>query len=209
MAARGVSEELITEALAGSDRAWMRLLGQLWDAVEHRVRTSRRMGQLRGSEDDRRDVTTRVFVRLRKNDLRALRTYPSWSQRNPDKTFDDWLTILVTNVIRDHVRERLGAVDEQGAALKRLVNTLADSIDAVDERGERPPITARLTTQALLDRARQLVPAPELAVLAAWLEGSDFDQLAMMFELGRRDDARAMVRAVLARLRRDLRDGEF
>ena len=92
----GSTNRLISEALAGSELAWKHLLGQLWDGVERRVRASRRMGQLRGSDDDRREVASRVFARLRRNELRALRTFPSWAERNRDKTFDDWLTIIAT-----------------------------------------------------------------------------------------------------------------
>lgn len=196
----------IGEALAGSDRAWARLLQELWTTVEERVRTSRRMGQLRGSDDDRREVVTRVFARLRRNDLRALRTFPAWSERNPGKTFDDWTTILVTNVIRDYVRERLGDVDEHGQGLKRLVNTLAESLDEVDARGERAPLTDRLTMAALLDRAGDIVPADQLAALGSWLRGADFAQIATEHALASSDAARGLVRAALARLRREFRD---
>ena len=61
---------LIARALAGDNPAWMRLLGVLWERVETRVGHSRRMGQLRGSADDRREVVSRVFARLRRNDVR-------------------------------------------------------------------------------------------------------------------------------------------
>lgn len=186
----------------------MLLLGRLWDSVEQLVRTTRRMGQLRGSVDDRREVVSRVFARLRSHDLRALRTFPRWSERHGNKTFDDWLTIVVTNVIRDYVRERLGGTDETGAALKRLVNTLADSLDEDTAHAGRMPVTARLTATALLERAKQILTHEQLDVLGTWLEGADFAQVATRHALPDRETARALVRAALAKLRRDLREDE-
>jgi len=191
---------LIERATSGDETAWMHLLGQLWDLVTQRVRSSRRMGQLRGSDDDRREVVSRVFARLRRNEFRALRTYTSWRGRHPTKTFDDWLAIVVANVIRTYVAERIG-VDGS----KRLVNTFAEGWDAHEE-GSRPPVTAELTARALLASATELLPSDQLASLRCWLSGKDFSEIAS--ELGWQDAtaARSKVRAALARLRREVRE---
>jgi hypothetical protein len=187
----GDLDAYLSRALAGEDAAWARLLGLLWERVDARVSMSRRMGQLRGSLDDRREVVSRVFARLRRNDLRALRTFAPWQARNPDKTLDDWLAIVTANVIRDYVSERLGDVDAAGNGLKRLLHTLADAIENDSEPRKRPQITATVAARELLEIARTRLPADQLAALAAWLGGHDHE--------------RPKVRAALARLRRELR----
>jgi hypothetical protein len=164
------------------------------------------MGQLR-SEDDRREVVSRVFARLRRNELRALRTFPAWQDANPDKSFDDWLTILVTNVIRDYAAERLGDLDASGAALKRLVNTLAESLDAGTNVRLDPAITDAVAAAQLLEVARARLSADQQVALAGWLAGADFAELAA--EHGWRPEvARNKFRAAIARLRRELRTEE-
>ncbi len=198
-------DDWIAGSLAGDESAWVRLLGQLWELVDQRVRTSRSMGQLRGSVDDRREVISRVFARLRRNEFRALRTLAAWRERHRDKTFEDWLTILVTNVIRDYVAQRIG-----GHGLNRLVNTLAESLDARDEdrSGHRPPITSALAATELLATAKSILPEDQYAALGSWLVGGDFGEIAAEHGWPDAGAARGKVRAALARLRRDLRDRE-
>jgi hypothetical protein len=200
-------DRLIARALAADEPAWMRLLGVLWQRVETRVGQSRRMGQLRGSVDDRREVVSRVFARLRRNDLRALRTFPAWRERNRDKTFDDWLAIVVANVIRDYVAERLGDVDDAGRGLKRLINTLADTIDGSDHEPRlRPAITNAIAAAELLAFARATLPADQLAALTRWLAGDELAEIAAAEGWASAAAARTTLRAALARLRRAWRD---
>lgn len=201
-------EVWLERSLAGDERAWVGLVGQLWTRVEERVARSSYMGQLRSSTDDRREVLTRVFARLRRNDLRALRTFPAWRDAHPDKTFDDWLTIVVANVIRDYVSERLGDVDESGAGLKRLINTLAGTLDEPAEGAARPPYTDTVAAGELIAVARRLLPPEQQLALAGWLAGADFDELAREHGWNGAAEARQRVRAGLARLRRELRDEE-
>lgn len=203
-------ESALAGSLAGDKASWVRLLGQLWDLVDAIVRGSRRMGQLRGSIDDRREVISRVFARLRRNEFRALHTFAVWHQRNPGKTFHDWLTILVTNVIRDYVSERLGDVDQDGRGLKRLVNTLADSLDARDDErsGLRPAITRSIAAMQLIATARAILPDDQHAALRSWLTGSDFGEIAAELDWPNAIAARNKVRAALARLRREVKDRE-
>jgi len=195
----------VVRALEGDDAAWVCLLGALWDHVEARVGASRHMGQLRGSVDDRREVVSRVFARLRRNDLRALRTFPAWQTRNPGKMFDDWLSIVVANVIRDYVSERLGDCDPEGRGLKRLLHTLADALDAGDVQQLRPAITSAVAARELIEIARARLPSDQLAALAAWLGGADFDDIATTHGMSSAAAARDKIRAALARLRRELR----
>jgi hypothetical protein len=200
-------EGWLERSLAGDESAWVGLLGELWSRVDHRVARSRYMGQLRDSLDDRREVVTRVFARLRRNELRALRTFPAWRDAHPGKTFDDWLTIVVTNVIREYVAERLGDVDASGAGLKRLINTLAESLDAAGEVTRRPSFTNTVAAAELVAAARKCLPADQQLALAGWLAGADFSELAREHGWTNADAARLRVRAGLARLRRELRDG--
>jgi hypothetical protein len=192
----------IAGSLAGDRTAWMHLLGELWEQVDKRVRNSRRMGQLRGSADDRREVVSRVFAKLRRNEFRALRHFSAWRARNPDKRFDDWLTIVTTNAIRDHVTLRLGAI-ESGVGLKRLVNTLAESIDSI-EPGQRPAITDAITARELLVVARERLLDDQYNALGGWLAGCNFDEIGATYGWTAME-ARAKVRAALARLRREVR----
>lgn len=202
MSAGATVEACLERSLAGDDAAWVHLLRLLWERVDLRVVTSRFMGQLRGSNDDRREVVSRVFARLRRNELRALRTFPAWRDAHPDKTFDDWLTILVTNVIRDYVAERLGDLDASGAGLKRLVNTLAESLDGADVP-LRPSITNTVAAAQLIAVAKQRLPADQQSALGGWLAGADFAELAARHGWST-DLARKKVRAAIARLRREL-----
>jgi hypothetical protein len=208
--ADGDVDRLIGRALAGDEPAWMRLLAMLWQRVDTCVGHSRRMGQLRGSADDRREVTSRVFARLRRNDLRALRTFPAWQERNRDKTFDDWLAIVVANVIRDYVAERLGDTDDAGRGLKRLIGTLAETLDGADDDGReprlRPAITNAIAAAELLAFARATLPVDQLAALTRWLGGDDFSEIAATQGWASATVARATLRAALARLRRALRN---
>jgi hypothetical protein len=202
----GVSVEAWLErSLAGEEAAWMHLLGGLWDQVDRQVRTSRFMGHLRSSVDDRREVVSRVFARLRRHDFRALRTFPAWRERNPDKTFDYWLTIVVANVTRDYVAERVGDLDVDGHALKRLINTLAESLDHAEAAGARPAITNTIAATEILALARTRLPAEQWAALYAWLAGAEFAEIADARGLASEHAARHQVRAALARLRRELR----
>lgn len=200
-------EVWLERSLAGDEAAWVHLLGALWDDVDHRVKRSALMGQLRGSVDDRREVVSRVFARLRRNDLRALRTFPAWRDRHPDKTFADWLAIVVANVIRDYVSERLGDVDLAGAGLKRLINTLAESLDGAGDaaHARRPEITNTIAVAELLAAARARLTEDQWTALRGWLAGAEFDEIAE--ELGWADPglARNKIRAALARLRREVR----
>jgi hypothetical protein len=196
----------LERSLAGNETAWVHLLGGLWDEVEKRVERSRMMGQLRSSVDDRREVVSRVFERLRRNELRALRTFPAWRERHPDKTFADWLAILVANVIRDYVSERLGDVDVSGAGLKRLINTLAESLDIGDEaRALRPEITNALVAAELIAAARTRLAPDQWSALCGWLAGGDFAEIAGEHGWKGPEVARSKVRAAIARLRRDAR----
>jgi DNA-directed RNA polymerase specialized sigma24 family protein len=80
------------------------------------------------------------------------------------------------------------------------LNEFASS-PALEDLGVRPPLTAAQTARELIEFARSRLPAEQLALLEAWLEGASFDDMAR--EHGTTaDEARKLVRAAVATLRR-------
>jgi len=198
---------LVDQVLAGSDRAWQRFFLRYGSKVEQLAKRSRSLGSLRETADDCRNVMTRVFERLRRDDFRALRLYLQWQQRNDTRQFEDWITVVTTNVARDYVEERLGAARDQ--PIKRLVNTLAGALDDSDEAlAVGAHITPKLAAQQIMDFAQHDLPPIQLAVIKSWMLGNDFDDIAGEHRLSSADEAKKHLRAGLARLRRKLADSE-
>ncbi len=188
--------------LGGDETAWPRLLERLWPDVERQVARSRSLGPMRASADDRNEVVSLVFTRLRRDGYRALRLHGDWQRRHPDKGFGDWLAIVTANVLRDYVSTRLAG----GTAVERLIDTLTESMD---ERGGsyRPPYTSTAAAHELLDRAERSLPPDQLGPLASWLRGHEFEEIATMHNLVDGRQAQAKVRAALGRLRHQVREG--
>ena len=117
--------------------------------------------------------------------------------------FNDWLTIVTVNVIRNYITAKLGAPRADKSSAKQLVNTFADALKV--DGGEplvRPQMTNRETANQILEYAREQLAEDQLAVLAGWLEGSSFDELATELHLGDAKSADKILRAALAKLRR-------
>ena len=190
---RGILDRVdIAEVVAGVPGAWQRFFGEHAPSVDRIARASRSMGSFAASDDARRDVMARVFERIRRDDHRALRLYLDWQTRYPAKAFGDWLVIVTTNVIRDYVSERLGRAD--AIALELPDDTAALLV--------LPHATTRETARQLIEYARAILPAEQASCLAAWLEGSDFAEIAAATGLADARAAERSVRAALARLRR-------
>lgn len=198
-------KDLVDQVIAGGERAWQRFFLRYGSKVELIAKRSRSLGSLREQADDCRNVMTRVFERLRRDDFRALRLYLQWQERNATRQFDDWLTVVTTNVARDYVEERLGASRDQ--PIKRLVNTLAGALDDSDEAlAVGAHITPKLAAQQIMAYAQGDLPAVQLEVLKSWLLGNDFEAIAAEVQLSGPDEAKKHLRAGLARLRRKLAD---
>ena len=196
-------DEILRRVLRGDQSAWMTLFSQYGPVVERIARTNRSMGSYRGSVDDVRNVMARVFERLRRDDYRALRTFADWRDKNPGKVFSDWLTIVTVNVVRNYISSKLGAPSPDGASLKQLVNTFADALPLDgDAQLVRPHITTKETAQRIVEYAQDHLADDQLAVFAAWLEGSTFDEIASELHLVDAKAADRILRAALARLRR-------
>jgi DNA-directed RNA polymerase specialized sigma24 family protein len=164
-------EEILRRVLRGDQVAWMALFSHYGPVVERIARANRSMGSYRGSEDDIRNVMAQVFERLWRDDYRALRMFSGWRDKNPGKAFQDWLTIVTVNVVRNYISSKLGSPSQDGASVKQLVNTLADalSVDG-DELLIRPHITTKETAQRIVEYARDNLADDQFAVLAAWLK---------------------------------------
>jgi RNA polymerase sigma factor (sigma-70 family) len=199
-------EELADRASRGDDGAWKELVERLWPHVRALVRDSRAMSARRRSEDEVRDVVTRLFHKLGASNGRGLRLHFSWRERHPDKTFEDWLRIATKNALRDHLRERLGSRRSAAGdtpdepSVKRLLNELA-TWTGLDDVGVRPPITNAQTARQLLEFARDRLPPDQHRALTAWLTGDSFEEIGASLG-GATEDARRLVRAAIATLRR-------
>jgi DNA-directed RNA polymerase specialized sigma24 family protein len=196
------AEELAHAATEGHRAAFSALSAHLWPEIVSLVGSSRSMSARR-DEDSVREVATRVLEKLERNDRAALRQLAAWQGRHPDKTFSDWLRIVVTNAARDYLRERRGAANPNGMGptSKQLLNECAVAL-ATDELSTRPPFTAAQAARQILTFAQARLPDDQLEALAQWLTGSTFEDMAR--GLGGCDPAsvKQLVRAAIATLRR-------
>jgi hypothetical protein len=195
----GLCESLAARVSGGDGDARRLLLEHLWPVWLKMVAGSRRMGSLARSEDHVRNVAVHLIEKLEAVGNKGFRQWLDWRERNPDKTFGDWLRILTVNTIRDYVREQLGgrpeSADEPSA--KRLLNEFASSL-GTNDRGVRPPITAAETARELFEFARARLPNEQFVVLALWLEGKSFDEMRTASPA----EAQRLLRAGVAVLRR-------
>jgi uncharacterized protein (DUF2267 family) len=169
------------------------------------------MGSFARSEDCVRDVLANLVQKLGEDGARRLRTFPDWHARNPDKTFEDWARIVAANAIRDYVRTQLGAAaTSEGEPLpsaKRLLNEFSMS-PRLDELGFRPPVTAAQAARQLLEYAEAHLPPAQCQALGAWLDGSTFEEIECDLGLEEPGEAKRLVRAAIAVLRRRFAPGE-
>jgi RNA polymerase sigma factor (sigma-70 family) len=195
-------ERLAERGAAGDENARRTLMEVLWPSLLEMVRSSRSMGSLARSADHVHEVATRLVEKLAGRDGHVLRTYAPWRNRNPERTFADWLRIVTKNAVRDYVREQVGPrnADADEPSLKRLLNEFTSS-PVLEEQGVRPPLTAAQTARELLEFARDRLPEPQLRVLAAWLEGASFEDIGAEAG-GTAGEARKLLRAAVATLRR-------
>lgn len=197
-------EELVKASAGGDGAAWTALVKEIWPYLIHLAKSSRSMGAMARSEDHVRNVVTAVVAKLGRDDRRGLNLSLSWCARNTSKGFDDWLRVVTTNVIRDYVRHELGdALSRTGAepSVTGFLNEFRTS-PILDSLGIRPPITAAQTARELLQFAENHLPALQLSALRAWLDGHELGEIAEQGALPDADEARKLVRAAIATLRR-------
>ena len=196
------AEPLARRVAAGDAAAFRALFELLWEPC---LRFARGQSALRGaSEDDVREVVTRFIAKLEQEEHRALQLYLDWATRHPEKTFADWLKIALSNAARDYGRELRGgearAVPGEPSA-KRLLNELAKQLP-LDDVGVRPPVTDAQTARQLLEFAQRELPQDQRTALLEWLQGASFEMIAESSALPSPEDAKRLVRAAVAVLRR-------
>jgi DNA-directed RNA polymerase specialized sigma24 family protein len=195
-------ESLIEKVTRGDQAAWQALIEHLWPALFNIVRSSRAMGPLAKSEDQIRDVLIRLMDKLGKHEARGLARYVPWRARHADKSFEDWIRIVTSNVVRDHVREMMGdAAVFEGPSVKRLLNEFVSS-PALAQLSIRPPITNAQTARELFEFAQRRLPEDQWRALVLWVEGASFEEIgAELGSLGE-EAAAKLVRSAVAVLRR-------
>ena len=203
-------EELARRAADGDAASAKTLVELVWPSLGKIVRAHKSMGPLARSEDSVHDVLATLVEKLGADDARALKLYVTWRHRHADKTLFDWIRIVTKNAIRDHVREQLG--ETRGGSVggdpsvKRVLNDLAAS-PAWERLGVRPPMTAAQTARQLLEFAATRLPEDQCRALAKWLDGADFAEMRAELALASEDDARRLLRAAIAALRRYFVEG--
>jgi DNA-directed RNA polymerase specialized sigma24 family protein len=160
------------------------------------------MGRYGRSEDHVRNVATRLVEKI--GAVKSLASYFAWRERNAERGFGDWIRIVTTNAARDYVRQTLREPSERVSELDRtaLMNDFASS-PVPDGASVRQPITVAQTARQLLDFAKARLDGPQLGALERWMEGCDFEDIATELGLASSDEARKLVRAAVATLRRE------
>jgi len=197
-------DALARRAIAGDADAWRELVGHLWTPALRIVATSRSMRRFGATPDHAKDVVTNVLGKLGDAGARGLKLYGPWRERSPDKTFADWIRIVLANAVRDYVRDHAAESPEaerRELSVTRLLNQFATS-GAIEEIGERPAVTAAQTARQLRAYAERHLPEAELRVLMLWIEGSTFEEIAAEIGHGDAEATRKQLRAAVAVLRR-------
>jgi len=192
--------KLVGDAAAGDAAAGRSLVEHLWPTWIEIARASRNMGGLARSDDHVHNVVARMVEKIGRADGRGLKLYSAWQERNPEANFEDWIRIVMANVIRDYVRAQLGPRpgDLEPPSPKRLMN---EFVTLLDEPGVRPPVTAAQTARELLEFARSRLPPDQLHALSLWLESADFADIERALDLPA-GEGRRVVRAAVAVIRR-------
>lgn len=190
-------EGLAQKSLGGDPRAWEALITHLWPICLRIVASSGAMRRFHASPDDVSDVVTNLIGKLGGHDQRGLRLYGPWRDQHPDKTFADWIRIVTANAVRDYVRDHTSG----DPSVNRFLNEFATS-GAVEEIGQRPANTAAQTAEQVLAYAQRHLPERQQQALIRWIQGGSDDEIAADLNLDGAGEARRLVRAAVATLRR-------
>jgi DNA-directed RNA polymerase specialized sigma24 family protein len=199
-------EPLALAVLKGEPNAFTRLALAVWPFAYAAARRTRRDAEV---EDERQELYARLLARLESNDYSGLRTFVEWRVRHPEKSFTDWLRIVVANLSRDRTRERVGRQTPTNSlpSAKRLLNELSH-LTPVDDVSYRPPITSAQTAREILEFANLHLPKLQALALSTWITGESFDELRERTGVSTEEEATRLVRAALATLRRHFAIGE-
>lgn len=199
----------VPRVVGGDASAWKELVVRLEPHLLQLLRRSRTLGPMRHSIDDCRAVMISVLERLSQDGFRGLRLFLPWADVHPGKDFGDWIRIVTVNLARDHVSARLGgaagsASSDEAPLNKRMLSTLASLLPSEDDQrlAFLPSMTNVQTARELLEYAVRALEEVQLRALRRWMDGASFDELARELGLESPRDADKLVRAALARLRR-------
>jgi DNA-directed RNA polymerase specialized sigma24 family protein len=195
-------EALIARTLLGDKKAWKSLIEHLWPPLAKMVAASPTMGPLGKSDDEVHNVLTKLVDKLGRDDARALGLYGAWREQHKEKTFEDWIRIVTTNVIRDHVREVASdAMAFEDPGVKRLMNEFVLS-PALGEPSVRPPFTNAQTARELFEFAHRRLSPEQHRGLVLWVEGASHAEIAAELALADEEAGARLVRAAVAVVRR-------
>ena len=199
-------QRLVTDTLAGDERAWQRLWQHVEPTLYATLRRPQVLGRLSQSEDDCRNIVVEVMSRLRANRFARLGQYVEARRNNPAVPFLGWLVVVAKRVAIDYMRghetyvDRRHERDASSPGAWREIRTLPSDSQLP---GARPAMTGRGTAHELYAFASTDLPIDQRLALAAWLEGATFEDIAAG---GDPREAEKMVRAALVRLRRRFRE---
>jgi len=199
-------QRLVTDTLAGDERAWQRLWQHVEPTLYATLRRPQVLGRLSQSEDDCRNIVVEVMSRLRANRFARLGQYVEARRNNPAVPFLGWLVVVAKRVAIDYMRghetyvDRRHERDASSPGAWRDIRTLPSDSQLP---GARPAMTGRGTAHELYAFASTDLPIDQRLALAAWLEGATFEDIAAG---GDPREAEKMVRAALVRLRRRFRE---
>jgi hypothetical protein len=206
---------LLDRVQSTEDPAWQELVELLWPRLTRVVRHNRAMAVLSRSEDHVRNAVLLTVEKLGRDECRGARLHRPWRAAHPDKTLEDWLVTVTTNVIRDYVRQRTGVRSRRARRAdvsraeaqpvdKRLLVSLATLLPDDDQLRPSAQLsaTSNLAARELARWAEDRLPADQRAALQAWLEGASFGEMVAELKVADEPTARRLVRAAMATLRR-------
>jgi hypothetical protein len=204
-----VASNCVEAVLEATPGAFPRLVERVWPLLIDLGKSSRALRASASPEDDAREIATRLIEKLKRDDHAALRSYRDWQGRHPDQGFADWMRIATANAIRDLLRQRRGSRDagrdSRDPSIKQLLNEHALLL-VDDALSTRPPFTPVHTARQILDYADKRLPPSQVAALHHWLSEHTFDDIAKAQSLESGLDAKRLVRAAVASLRRAFAD---
>ncbi len=197
---------LIASGARGETAAFNALIEHVYPFLLRSVQKNRSMGSLARKEDHVHNVMVALVDKLSDKGAKAALGFPMWLEENEGKTFEDWLRIVVSFTVKDYVRTVLGrsvARDPDLPSVKRLLNEFTSSPASDDVFGSnRPQLTVAQTARQMLDFAGSELPAEQSRALRLWLDDIDFGDIEDVMGLSEPDQARKLVRAAVATLRR-------
>lgn len=204
--------ETLQSVVAGDQIAWHAVLLESLPVIERRVRRNADMRRcFRGLDqpdcDYMLDIRELVFRRLAQYDHRSIRVYLETARSRPTTSFVAWLNHSTDFVINEYLRQKYGPARESGLH-KRDVGSCAGEFHEDDTAFARQlSISGEMAARSLMETARRMFSADELACFERYLAGDSYGEIADAERLENADAAQATVRRLKQRLREALEKG--